>query len=386
LPRVVILMADAGGGHRSAARSLAEALEGKAHVQVLNLLDEYTPFPFNRFSSSYGPWVNYAPGLYSLFYRATESRRPVVLGEQSVYPLVRKRLADVLLSMQPDIVMSVHPLLTGVPLRVLREAGNQAPFITVVTDPVTAHPAWFCPEVDLCVVATEEARKLAMASGMDPRRVRVVGLPVRRAFSIQRTQPKAAQRLALGLDPDRRLILMTGGGAGIGKVLPMARAIARRLGRANLPVQMAIIAGRNTELLRQLRRTKWPIPVRPLGFVEAMADWLAASDLLVSKAGPGTLAEAACLGVPVVVTGYIPGQEEGNIDWVEHTGAGAYIRKTERVAELVTDWLMPQNPTLVRMAERASEVGRPQAAADIVSLALGLWQNAKEAAAVRKEF
>jgi hypothetical protein len=85
-------MADAGGGHRSAARSLAEALEGRAQVSVLNLLDEYTPFPFNRFSSSYAPWVNHAPGIYSLVYRATESRKPVVLGEHSAYPLVRKRI------------------------------------------------------------------------------------------------------------------------------------------------------------------------------------------------------------------------------------------------------------------------------------------------------
>ncbi|HEX9117838.1 MAG TPA: hypothetical protein VGA61_17350, partial [Anaerolineae bacterium] len=254
LPRVAILMADAGGGHRSAARSLAEALEGQAQVNILNLLDESTPFPFNRFSSSYGPWVNYAPGLYSFVYRATEARKPVVLGEHSAYPFVRRRLADALLAARPDIVISVHPLLTGVPLRVLREAGNPAPFVTVVTDPVTAHPAWFCPEVDLCVVATTQARDRAIASGFDPGRVRIIGLPVRRAFSTPRRQPKAVQRAALGLDPDRPLILMTGGGAGIGKVTPMARAVARRLGRANLPVQMAIIAGRNAELLRQLRK------------------------------------------------------------------------------------------------------------------------------------
>ena len=101
LAEVVILFTDAGGGHRSAARSLAEAMEGRAHVTLLNLLDEHTPFPFNRMSRSYGPCVNYAPRLYSLIYHATESRKPVMLGERYVYPLVRRSLHAALAAPRP---------------------------------------------------------------------------------------------------------------------------------------------------------------------------------------------------------------------------------------------------------------------------------------------
>jgi 1,2-diacylglycerol 3-beta-galactosyltransferase len=369
--RVTILLSDAGGGHRSAARSLADALEGRAHVSLLNLLDEYTPFPFNRFSSSYGPWVNHAPGLWSLVYRAMESRKRITIGERSAYPLVRRRLRSVLAETQPDLVISVHPLLTGVPLRILREVGNPAPFVTVVTDPVSVHPAWFCPKVDLCTVATDEAQQLAISYGMNPDRVQVIGLPVRRAFWDPRDQPKTALRAKLGLN-HLPMVLLTGGGAGIGNVLPMAQVIARRLAESGLPAQMVIIAGRNVELLRQLQSCSWPIPVTPLGFVDAMADWLAASDLLISKAGPGTLAEAACLGVPVLVTGYIPGQEEGNIRWLMTTGAGTFAQDPEKVAALVAEWLEPGNPTLTRMADHARSVARPHAALDIAQRALSL--------------
>ncbi len=84
LPRVAILMADSGGGHRAAARSLAEAFEGKAKVSFLNILDDYAPFPFNTFSASYGPAVNYAPWLYHLIYRVGESRRRIELTERAV--------------------------------------------------------------------------------------------------------------------------------------------------------------------------------------------------------------------------------------------------------------------------------------------------------------
>ena len=369
---VVILFTDAGGGHRSAARSLAEAMEGRANVTLLNLLDDHTPFPFNHFSMGYGPCVNYAPKLYSLIYHVTESRKPVMLGERYCYPLVRRSLYSALAASCPDLVISVHPLLTGLPLRVLRETGSSAPFVTVVTDPVTIHPAWLCPGVDLCVVATEEARAQAISSGMDPARVRVIGLPVRRAFAVSQLPAKSAARARLSLDPYLPLILLTGGGAGIGKVSLLARSIARRLAAAHVPAQMAIIAGRNRELLRQLRATPWPIPVTPLGFVEAMADWLAASDLLISKAGPGTLAEAACMGVPALVTSFIPGQEEGNVAWIEREGAGAYVRGTGPVASQVVEWLTPGNPTLGRMAVCARAIARPHAAADIAHAALGL--------------
>ncbi len=372
LPKISILLSDTGGGHRSAARSLAEALEGQAQVSLLNLLDDYTPFPFNRFYVTYGPLVNHAPGLYSLVYRATERRAPVVIGERSVYPWVRRRLAAALASTHPDLVISVHPLLTGVPLRVLRAAGSRAPFMTVVTDPVTMHPAWFCPKVDLMVVATEEARLRAIENGVAASRIRVIGLPVRRAFAAPRLQPKPAQRTQLGLVPNLPLVLLTGGGAGIGKVLPLAQAITRHLAESQRPAQLAIIAGRNAQLLRQLQETAWPIPVTCLGFTDAMADWLAASDLLISKAGPGTLAEAVCMGLPVLITGYIPGQEEGNVAWIEKNGAGAFAQEPEKVASLVTQWLRPGDPALARMAERACAIARPHAATEIADLALAL--------------
>jgi 1,2-diacylglycerol 3-beta-galactosyltransferase len=374
VPRVSILMADAGGGHRTAARSLAEAMAGEAHVSILNLLDDFTPFPFNQFSPSYGPFVNRAPWLYYLLYRSTADRRLVEAVEDACYPLIRRRLSVALLAERPDLVISVHPLLTDVPLRVLRKAGNPAPFVTVVTDPVTVHPAWFCPDVDLCVVATEDAYHSALAAGMATDRVRVIGLPIRRAFAEVRHQPKAAVKSRLGLNVERPMILLSGGGAGIGKVLPIARSVARGLAANKVDAHLAIIAGRNELLLRQLQSEPWPISVTPLGYVEQMADWMAAADLLISKAGPGTLAEAACVGTPVLVTDFIRGQESGNVRWIESSGAGAYVSQPERVAELVCEWLQPGNSTLKEMSAKASSMARPDASVEIASAALALCQ------------
>jgi 1,2-diacylglycerol 3-beta-galactosyltransferase len=372
LPRVSILTANAGGGHLAAAESLAEALADKAHVSILRLMDDYSPFPFSRFSAGYGPLVQYAPELYHMAYRFAASRSRLVLTERAVYPLVRRRIDAVLRGQEANLWISVHHLQIDTVLWLLREQGSTVPFVTVVTDPVTAPVAWFCPEVDLCVVATETARAVALRCGIPSDRVRVIGLPIRQAFAEMRGRPKAEVRPHLGLAPDRPLILMSGGGAGVGRLLPIARAVTHVLRGHQAQPQVAIIAGRNSVLERRLRAESWPIPVMVLGYVNNMADWLAAADLLITKAGPGALAEAACLGTPALITGYIPGQEAGNVTWTVAQDAGVFEPDTGRIADLVADWLQPGNPALARMSAAASELARPDAARQIANAALEL--------------
>lgn len=372
LAQVSILMADSGGGHRAAAQSLTEALASRAQVSWLNLLDEHTPFPFNTWSELYGPFVTRAPWLYHQVYRYAARRSRFVRTAQAAYPFVRRVISAPLLTEEADLFISVHPLQVDVPLRILRSAGRRTPFVTVVTDPVTPSAAWFCPEVDLCIVATEPAREMALACGLAPQRVRVIGLPIRRAFAEARGRPKPEARAQVGLAPDRPLLLLTGGGAGIGRLLPIARAVAHRLARHVPQPQLALIAGRNRSLQQRLTAERWPMPVQVLGFVENMADWLAAADLLITKAGPGTLAEAACLGVPVLISDFIPGQETGNIRWFEQHGAGRYVPAPADIARCADELLRPENPALGQMAAHVRELGQPDAARAIADAALRL--------------
>jgi 1,2-diacylglycerol 3-beta-galactosyltransferase len=372
LPRVTILTARAGGGHLAAAESLAEAFADKANTSILSLLDDHAPFPISRLSASYGPLVNHAPGIYRIVYRLAASRSRLILTEQAVYPLVRRRAAGVLREQAADLWISVHHLQLDAVLWMLREQGSAAPFVTVVTDPVTAPVAWFCPQVDLCVVATEAAQAVALSCGVPGDRVRVIGLPIRQAFAELRGQPKAEVRSRLGLVPGRPLLLMAGGGSGVGRMLPIARAVALALSRHPAPPQIAIIAGHNRGLEQRLRAEPWPIPVTVLGYVTNMAEWLAAADLLLTKAGPGALAEAACLGIPALITGYIAGQEAGNVTWTVERGAGVFEPDINRIAARVADWFQPGNPALARMSVAASALAQPDAARQIARAALDL--------------
>jgi len=372
LPKIAVLTARAGGGHLTAAQSLAEALEGKAQVVFVDLLDDHAPFPLNQLSASYGPWVSYAPWTYQRVYRFFSAPWSLEMIQRAAGRFVHNRVATIFRAVAADLVISVHSVQVTVPLRILREISNRTPFITVVTDPVTPPIAWFAPDTDLCVVATEPARRVALECGLPADRVQVIGLPIRRAFSSLRGRPKESLRAQLGLDRALRTILMTGGGAGIGRLLPLACAIADRLTASGTSAQMVIVAGNNQGLLKRLRAQRWSLPVTPLGYVENMAEWMAASDLLITKAGPGTIAEAACVGLPVIITEFIPGQEEGNVSWVVDSQAGIFVSKPTQVAPLVADLIQPNNPRLDFMAGQALSVAHCDASEKIAQAALEL--------------
>jgi 1,2-diacylglycerol 3-beta-galactosyltransferase len=72
-----------------------------------------------------------------------------------------------------------------------------------------------------------------------------------------------------------------------------------------------------------------------LGYCDNVPELMRASDLLVTKAGPGTIAEASIAEVPVVVYDFIPGQERGNLDYVRTHGIGVVALTTADVVRSV---------------------------------------------------
>jgi 1,2-diacylglycerol 3-beta-galactosyltransferase len=102
------------------------------------------------------------------------------------------------------------------------------------------------------------------------------------------------------------------------------------------------------------------------GFVHNMADWMAACDCIVTKAGPGTIAEALARGLPILLSGYLKGQEEGNVPYVLSHGVGVYCKVPQQIAEVISNWFGPERAVLEGLAQRASQSGSPQAVFQIV--------------------
>lgn len=370
--RVLILMSDTGGGHRSAAEAISAGLHRvhgeRFQVFVVDALAQSLPPPLNRIGEMYSPIIHRAPWAWGQFYRLSNSPGKVSAVVSVLYPSVRDGFEALIREINPHLIVSAHPFLNHVPSRVSRERFNAIPVVTLVTDPVTVHAAWVCPDADLCLVATQEAARRTIALGMAPEKVRVTGLPIDPRFEECGGTDRVALRRKWGLPVDLPLALVMGGGEGAGELYELVSALEQ----ARVPAALVVVTGRNRALLRRLEMRAWEMEVRVLGFVREMPELMGASNLVLTKAGPATLWEAMGAGLPIVMTGYVPGQEEGNAAFVQGAGAGCLVSDPREVAESLLAWFRPEDDTLARMADNSRALARPRAALEIADLLAGL--------------
>jgi 1,2-diacylglycerol 3-beta-galactosyltransferase len=239
------------------------------------------------------------------------------------------------------------------------------PIVTVVTDLVDTHSTWFSPGVDLCTVPSPEVRERALQCGLAPEKGKVIGLPVSLKFSSLK-KDKGGIRRRLGLEQDHFTVLLVGGGEGMGKVYEMAQAVAK----ARLPLQLIAVAGRNERLQRRLEAASWKNSTPVYGFVPNMPELMATADVIVTKAGACTISEALVMGLPILISSFVPVQEAGNVRHVVEGGAGLLAYTPQKLVAALRDLLTPGNPVLARMAANAQRLARPDAALEIARLLL----------------
>lgn len=362
-PHILFLFSDTGGGHRSATEAIIEAIQlefnHRISTQMVDIFYDIAPRPLNHLPKWY-PYMVRIPEVWGFSYRLSNGARRSRLIVKSAYPYVRRTLHRVIKNNPADMVVSLHPLGNDPFLHALGE--HHPPFITVVTDLVTGHTLWYHKDVDLCVVPTEAACQRALLAGLQPDQVKVIGLPVADRFC-QPIGDKKSLRQILGWPQDHPVVLLVGGGEGMGPIEKTALAIAA----ANLPITLVIVAGRNVDLKQRLESDQWPMPTLVYGFVNEMPDFMRASDILVTKAGPGTITEALNAGLPMILYSRLPGQEEGNVDYVLSAGVGVWAPETSYIVSALRAWIT--HPRQLELAaEACCQAARPQAAREIARL------------------
>jgi 1,2-diacylglycerol 3-beta-galactosyltransferase len=372
--RVLILTADAGYGHRSAAVAIEAAIEERygdqCTTRVLNPLREAgSPSIMQTLAEDrYDGIVQNEPGLYELGYRISDGVATAALIEQISSILLYDTLKELLDQHQPDVIVSTYPFYLE-PLNFVFDRTREAiPLVSVITDLVTVHTIWFSPRVDLCLVPTGLVRRKALRNGVPADRVHVTGLPVHPRFGAE-TRPPAEIRAELGWKTDLPTALVVGGTrvANVG-------ALTRLIDRSGLKVQMAIVAGGDEKLHAQLAAEAWHSEVHVYGFVEDMPALIHASDLVMTKAGGLIVSETLACGRPLILFSAISGQETGNVEYVTSAGAGEWAAtSTEALAHLVR-WLASDRKILAKRTANARRVGHPQAAYDVVDL---IWKLAE---------
>jgi 1,2-diacylglycerol 3-beta-galactosyltransferase len=371
--RILILTADAGFGHRSAANAVAAALAelygDQCQVDIVNPLEyKHAPSFLRDSQSDYDRIVREIPELYHIGYDASDATVPSFIAGRALTVLLYETMCDVVTAYRPDVILTTFPLYQEPLLSVFTVNRYYVPIYTVVTDLVTVHHLWFYPGVDALLVPTSQVRELALSYNMRPDQVIITGIPVH-PDNANGNYDKAAVRQGLGWQPDLLTFLAVGSQRVEG--LPEILNVLNHFGK---PFQLAVVAGKNEELYRQLRQIDWHVPVHLYDYVTNMPTLMHAADALICKAGGLIVTEGLACGLPMMLTSVISGQETGNAEFVVNNRAGDLVKDPIQSLELTAHWLLEDGKLMKERSRNALLLGKPEAAFSVAKL---LWKAAQ---------
>lgn len=343
----------------SAAAAIREALAQQDPAAQSRVVDSYkyaASVVSGVVSNGYIGMVKTIPQMYRFLYARAERATEVGPFRAWVNQYTAANLRALMLEYQPDAVVCTHAFPCGAMAEYKRQFADAPPVVGVVTD-FCVHSFWIHNNVDGYVVATEESAAALMNRGVDPQRVNLAGIPVAASFA-QPAQRKAL-RMKLGLPPESFTILLMGGGLGIGPLEMMMQALER----VEEPISAVVIAGRNKRMQARILAAaeRMPYPVRVLSFVDNVHDYMHASDLLLSKPGGLTAAEALVSGLPMVLVKPLPGQEERNTRYLVERKAALRARNGAHLVRIVKG-LCRSPERVAAMRQAAIALGKPDAA------------------------
>jgi len=359
--RVLILTASYGSGHNAAAHALVDAfVERGDAVTVVDHFHELVHPAFDRASRAiYMALLRRAPMVWGAAYALGDwlpSDSPLAFGMTRVGT---QRLGARLEALAPDAVVSVHATPAAAMSALVAEGRRLPPHTTVVTDFV-AHSQWLARGIDRYCVADADIGHEFVARGIPRERVVVTGVPVRAEFDA--AADGAAARQALGLSGHLPVVLaMAGSNGSVGRLPDVAWALTR-LAR---PVQAVLVAGHDGALADTLTRQTAGTGVRVLGFVPEVRSLMAAADLLITKAGGMTLAEAIATELPLLLYGSLPGQEHHNERFAARAGIALAARSKRELVRLL-ERALAEPELLEHLRESVRRVRHPRAAQRIV--------------------
>lgn len=361
-PKIIILYASAGAGHRRAAEALYnEFLKTNADVTLKDSLDLTTPFFKKLYADGYEFTVKYLPWLWAAIFYMCDSKflRPLIFSMRSfTNSLCTSKLERFLEQQCPKVVVSTQFLMSEVITRMRKRGSANFKFICVVTD-FDVHSYWISDYVDEYIVSSDYTRNILISRfGISEKKIRILGIPIEPHFRF----PKDRQVLArkFNIDPNKFTALIIAGTFGMGPL----KKIAELLSKEN---QVIIGCGKNKRLFNKLDNlSKKNNNLRPVGFIDYVDELMSLSDIIITKPGGMTISESLATGLPMIFVSAIKGQETKNARFVINSGVGFLPKSINEIPSIVTE--LKENPAeLEGIKQKIKSIARPSSSEQIVN-------------------
>ena len=369
MKKILIISASAGAGHTIAARAVEHSLyalkRGDLGIDNIDLLQFSTRLYKMIYHDIYLYMASKQPLLYGYIFDASDkikrNKRPDFLWRW-MDSLNSRKFINYMLDNRWDVIVSTHFLATQLIADLKRKRKLNVPLVTITTD-YGLHAYWITRDCEHYVVADDASRQHLASMGIEPQRIHTFGIPVMPVFAQEKS--RRALRLKLQLRPALPTVLLLSGGFGVG---PIEQAV-RDLEQVKTSFQLVAVAGKNKKLYQRLREMakRTPFLLKPVGYTDQMDEYMKASDIVITKPGGLTTAEAMACGLPMIVINPIPGQEDMNSDMVLENGAGVKAMHPVDVAYKLQQVLAAPG-RLEAMRKAATALGKPRAAEQTAQL------------------
>jgi processive 1,2-diacylglycerol beta-glucosyltransferase len=336
MPKILFLYATNNSGHQKAASAIIKSLHHLApKIQTIEI-DFFThhypkigPYLFKVYLEI----MQSIPDAWDYIYDSPGVAAMTSELRQFFNTANIPKLQQILKEHKPSLIVCTQAVPAGFVASEKEQGRVSVPFFVTITDFV-ANPYWPASQVNNYFVPDEEIKRSLQERSIPENRIKVTGIPVDNGF--YHRIPKTTIRRQLGLKPNLFTVLIMGGSQGLGQI---AESIEQLIVIKNL--QLIIVAGSNKPLWHFLKKHyNGNKSVLVYGYVKNTARLMDASDILVSKPGGLTSAEAMVKGLPMIIVSPLPGQEERNAAYLIKNGIAERCNNIAKLPEAVESFLV----------------------------------------------
>lgn len=358
--KILVIHTSAGAGHFKAAEAVYHGLKKySSHEVVLaDALDYTSPFFKKFYRGTYFFLITKVPLLWGFFFWLLD-----IGWLQGMFRWLRRgynafnarHLQCFLQEEQFDCIVATQFFPAEVAAALKRRGRIKSKLMVVITD-FDVHRIWLSTDVNIYAVASQWTKEKLKKLGIEEDKITVTGIPTDEKFSYD--YDIETLKTNLGLTRNMFTVLIATGSFGIGPI----EAIIHRL----QGFQIIVVCGHNQALFKRLTQRQYPF-VKVLGLVHNMHELMAAADVMVTKPGGLSIAEALVSQLPLIFFNSIPGQETNNVRVLKTHGVGVHpARIQDIVKELET--LKSSRDTFLTALKKTKALARPSAVKDIIGL------------------
>ncbi len=338
--KVLILSCNAGQGHNSAAKAVAEQLTEMGHECAVKDVLEYISKGYSKFvCGSYVKIVLYTPRAFGATYKFWKKRSKADGMKSFSYftnMMCCKKMYDDIVSQGFEAVVCTHIFAGQAVTHLKHKYKLELPLYIISTD------YSFCPyfnEIDVTkyFIPMEQVKEEFIQKDVPEEKLIPTGIPVSSRFWPEENPDKVKYKKQLELDVNGRYCLMMSGSMGYGDLYELTDRILEQ----NIPnVHVVVICGNNTKIKKEFdEKYAQDDRVLAIGYTEKVDLYMKASDVVITKPGGLSSTEAMVCNVPLILTKPIPGCETENYELLTSLGTAIGATKTQAAVEKVVEVL-----------------------------------------------